>query len=163
MSILNFIKYLIKPRYKKEYKPFIVKDTKTILREENLKIELFCEETIDYCHNLKNYAGPCSRQHGHTGLLQIWIKGDICFLDKSGILFDFNNIKEIKKELCHYNINKIFDEKFGGASPSAENMALYVYNKLKKNSTKNYLEFKVRFYENAVLKKCYAELGDLKL
>lgn len=118
-----------------------------------MELTLYTEDYFDASHFLLNYNGKCGSIHGHTWKVSIWVKGDNSNLDKSGILWDFNNLKKIMNKLDHKNLNEIFD-----FSPSAENISIYLYNELKKEYP--YLKFKVRIYEKIIKKESYSEIGD---
>jgi len=77
-------------------------------------------------------------------------------LNEQGILFDFTNIKTIVDALDHHHLNEIE----GFPLPSAENIALWIYARLRDFPHTANLSFRVRFYENAVMKESYAEVGD---
>jgi 6-pyruvoyltetrahydropterin/6-carboxytetrahydropterin synthase len=114
------------------------------------KITLFTEEAIDSCHHLENYDGKCINFHGHTWLIQIWIQGDDQYLDKVGILFDFGNIKKIKEKLDHKDLNNVLN-----INPTAENISKYILDYLV--DLNNNLEYRIRIYETAVLKRTYCQ------
>jgi 6-pyruvoyltetrahydropterin/6-carboxytetrahydropterin synthase len=119
-----------------------------------MEVTLFVDSTFDSAHSLKGYVGPCSHVHGHTYKVEVWVRGDSTQLDEQGILFDFSNLKTIIADLDHKYLNDIL-----AVSPSAEHIAGYVYKRLHEISKKELL-FKVRIYENAVLKTAWAEVGD---
>jgi 6-pyruvoyltetrahydropterin/6-carboxytetrahydropterin synthase len=52
---------------------------------------------IDFCygHRLMDYDGPCMHPHGHNSRVEIHLVGET--LDKSHILFEFGDLKEIVK------------------------------------------------------------------
>ncbi|MCF7792338.1 MAG: 6-carboxytetrahydropterin synthase [Victivallales bacterium] len=116
-------------------------------------INLYTETYFKSAHKLDNYDGVCSRLHGHTWKICLWVKGEETHLDKVGILWDFNNLNEITSELDHRYLNEIVD-----FNPTAENLSLYIYRKLKEGRPE--LDFKVRVYESLIDKKAYCELGD---
>ena len=116
-------------------------------------LNLYTEDFFDSSHNLINYDGKCANSHGHSFKICVWIKGDESELDKSGILWDFSNIKKITNEFDHKNLNEIVD-----FNPTVENLTLYTYKKLKKINSN--LLFKVRIYEQVVSKNAYCETGD---
>lgn len=120
------------------------------------EITLFTETTFDSDHHLEGYEGKCAISHGHTWLLQLWIRGNDSQKSEVGILFDFGKIKDIQEQLDHCVINEQMIMK--GKNPTAENISLMIYNELKKLYPK--LKFKVRLYETAVLKETYCERGD---
>lgn len=123
-----------------------------------MKLKLYTETWIDSCHQLRGYDGACSRTHGHTWQVSIWIQGDSKYKDQVGILFDFGNVKKIKEKYDHYFINDI--PPFDKINATAENLTEVIYNELK--SIRPELEFKVRIYETAVGKTTYCEAGDFE-
>lgn len=95
---------------------------------------------INFCygHRLLNYSGKCQHLHGHNGRLIITIRA--ASLDESGMVLDFNEIKQvvscwIDENLDHRMILKRDDpavpalEKLGepmfliDTNPTAENIA----------------------------------------
>lgn len=126
-----------------------------------MEMTLHCEETIDYGHTLVGYDGKCKRPHGHTGKVEIWVKGDHTELNEVGILFDFHEIKKLKEIMDHYDLSAIFKEK-GLGNPTTEHIALYIYNYLHEVPDYPNFLFKVRFYENCVMKNNYVEIGDFE-
>lgn len=118
-----------------------------------MELTLYTEDYFDSAHRLNNYEGKCASFHGHTWKISLWIKGDERERDSSGILWDFGNIKKITELLDHKNLNDVLTE-----NPTAENIALFIYNELKKKYST--LKFKVRVYEKIYPKKAYCECGD---
>ena len=116
-------------------------------------ISLYTETYFKSAHKLENYDGICARLHGHTWKICLWVRGDESLLDKAGILWDFNNLDKITSELDHRYLNEIVD-----FNPTAENLSLYIYKKLKDKRMD--LDFKIRVYESLIDKKSYCELGD---
>lgn len=121
----------------------------------NQMITLFTEDVIDSCHRLRGYHGKCSRRHGHTWLIQIWVQGVHDQKDKDGILFDFGNIKKLKDCLDHRDMNEDVNW-FAEENPTAENIAAKVLNYLLDSYPD--LEFRVRIYETAVKKETYCQV-----
>lgn len=118
-----------------------------------MTLTLYTEEYINAAHHLEGYNGKCSQMHGHTWKICVWIKGDEVEKDKVGILWDFNNLTKIVKELDHKLLNDVLNH-----NPTVENISIYIYNKLKLDSPK--LTFKVRIYESIIKKEAYCEVGD---
>jgi 6-pyruvoyltetrahydropterin/6-carboxytetrahydropterin synthase len=116
-------------------------------------INLYTESYFKSAHKLENYDGVCARLHGHTWKVCLWIRGDEKYLDKAGILWDYGNLDLIVKKLDHHYLNDLVD-----FNPTAENISLYIYKKVKGTNSK--LEFKTRVYESIIDKKSYCELGD---
>lgn len=86
----------------------------------------------DSAHFLRHYKGKCERLHGHRYVVEMALAtGE---LDKSGIAFDFvdikRNLRELADHLDHNNLNDLppFDE----IEPSAENQAKYFYDEMKR-------------------------------
>ncbi|NLI13671.1 MAG: 6-carboxytetrahydropterin synthase QueD [Peptococcaceae bacterium] len=85
-------------------------------------------------HFLSGYKGPCASLHGHTWQVEVTFKGQN--LDHSGMLLDFKAVKEkvrnIVDELDHVNLNDLTPFQKGGEdNPTAENLARYIYRRLK--------------------------------
>ncbi|MEA3379091.1 MAG: 6-carboxytetrahydropterin synthase QueD [Nanoarchaeota archaeon] len=86
------------------------------------------EFTFDAAHKLINYDGKCKNLHGHTYKIRISIKGQVN--KESGFLMDFGDVKKIVKE----NVIDIFDHSYINdiiEQPTAENMIIWIWNKLK--------------------------------
>jgi len=118
-----------------------------------MKLELYTEDFFSSAHIINNYPGKCSRLHGHTWKVSVWVRGDEKDLDSNGILWDFSNLSDSIEELDHKFINDIVQ-----VNPTAENLTLYLYKKIK--SAAPYLEFRVRVYESLVKKESWCEAGD---
>lgn len=121
-----------------------------------MKLKLHTETVIDSSHQLRDYQGNCSRVHGHTWKVEIWVKGDSAQVDEVGILWDFGNVKKLKDIYDHRFINDITP--FNEINPTAENLSQQFYKFVK--GTKPELEFKVRVYETVVGKETWCEVGD---
>jgi len=117
------------------------------------KITLHTETAIDSCHRLNNYDGKCVNLHGHTWLIQVWIQGEDSQKDAVGILFDFGGIKQINEELDHKNISE--NPYFEKINPTAENITMYILLRLNKLDPE--LDYRVKVYETAVLKKTWCQ------
>jgi 6-pyruvoyltetrahydropterin/6-carboxytetrahydropterin synthase len=121
------------------------------------EIKLHTEVVIDSAHWLVGYNGICNRLHGHSWRIRIWVKGDASQLDKTGILFDFTNVKLIKDIYDHRCLNDI--EPFSkDTNPTAENIALEIYDKFA--GIRGDLKYVVRVYETSIGKETWAQVGD---
>ena len=110
----------------------------------------------DAAHHLNDYEGACANLHGHTYRIDVWIKGNRTQLDKSGILWDFGNLKKATKEFDHAgNTTEIMK-----MNSTAENQCRWFYDKFKKQNPN--LNFKVRVYEQVQPKESWAECGDFE-
>ena len=85
--------------------------------------------TADFAaaHFLKDYNGKCENLHGHNYKVYAHVRGPK--LNEGGMLMDFSKLKGalrgVCKQLDHTNLNdlKVFDN-----NPSAERIAMYIYN-----------------------------------
>lgn len=89
-------------------------------------------ETFDSATN-KNWFGRCNTIHGHNYYITITLRTGAEKLGPTGMLINFNDLKEIFKT----KIDDIYDHKllndcpgFGGKVASAENMAKIFYDVL---------------------------------
>lgn len=119
-------------------------------------LTLHTETTIDSSHQLRGYDGNCSRIHGHTWFVEVWVRGESSQVDEVGILWDFGNVKRLKEMYDHQFINDIAP--FDNINPTAENLCQRFYDEVKLSNPS--LEFKVRVYETAVGKQTWCECGD---
>ncbi|MFP4629814.1 MAG: 6-carboxytetrahydropterin synthase QueD [Desulfohalobiaceae bacterium] len=83
-------------------------------------------------HQLRHYQGKCEALHGHNFTVQAEVQG---FELEQGteILMDFAELKSllnfILQELDHKHLNEL--PAFQDQNPSSENLARYIYQKLK--------------------------------
>ena len=82
-------------------------------------------------HMLRNYKGKCENMHGHNWKVEVSISSEE--LDKSGMVVDFKELKKnvnaVLDELDHSNLNDV--PYFKKANPTSENIAKYIYDRLK--------------------------------
>ncbi|OGS21370.1 MAG: 6-carboxytetrahydropterin synthase QueD [Elusimicrobia bacterium RIFOXYA2_FULL_40_6] len=107
---------------------------------------MFSVTTIaSFCgaHNLRNYKGKCENLHGHNWKVETTVSGDK--LDKSGLLLDFTDLKEIVSGLLenfdHKYLNQV--KPFNKLNPTSEIIAKYIHDELKNRLQDDYskLEF----------------------
>lgn len=122
-----------------------------------MELTLHTEGWYDASHSLEDYDGKCANKHGHTYLVRVWVKGEESQLNKSGILWDFGNLKKIISQFDHTDLNELFNE-VQGINSTAENQAMFIYNRLKEIDPD--LKFKIRLYEQIAPKRSYCECGD---
>ena len=81
-------------------------------------------------HTLRDYAGECSRLHGHNWKVEVEVIATA--LDQAGMGLDFKIIKDLTREalgrLDHHHLNEV--EPFDKVNPTAENIAAYLYRRL---------------------------------
>jgi len=94
------------------------------------------EADFSAAHFLRDYNGKCENLHGHNYKVFAHVRGSE--LNEGGMLLDFTYLKAalrtICKELDHTNLNdkEIFDQ-----NPSAERIAMYIYNGILEEVKKN--------------------------
>ena len=98
----------------------------------------------------KEVFGKCANEnyHGHNYELIVSLTGEIN--KETGYVYDLGKLKNIiKKEvedyLDHKNLNLDIDD-FKSSNPSAENIAVLIYNRLIPHFDDNY-ELKITLYE----------------
>ncbi len=83
-------------------------------------------------HNLRNYQGKCENLHGHNWKVEAYLQGNE--LNETEMLVDFKilkgRLKEILEELDHKHLNEQV-EFFKTNNPTSENIAVFIYNKLR--------------------------------
>lgn len=129
--------------------------------------ELTVRTRFAAAHCIEDYQGPCSRVHGHTWQIEVTVLGPQ--LNHLGMLLDFQEIKEILKnivnELDHQNLNELKPFTDGGAiSPTAENLARYIFEQLKLEITAKQQDLRVglvRVWESPDASAAYREVHPL--
>ena len=93
--------------------------------------EILIKGDFSSAHNLRGYKGRCEKLHGHSWKVEArFEKKD---LNDIGISEDFVELKvilkEILKKLDHTHLNQVGI--FKKENPSAENIARFIYKKIK--------------------------------
>ena len=124
------------------------------------KITVVRAEHFNAAHRLHNdnwsdeknkaFFGKCNNPnyHGHNYDLEVMVTGEIDL--ESGYLIDMKDLSDlIKKEVLepfdHKNLNLDVKE-FFQLNPTAENIAVVIYNKLRAQLDKKF-ELKIKLYE----------------
>ncbi|MCK9186079.1 6-carboxytetrahydropterin synthase QueD [Candidatus Gracilibacteria bacterium] len=92
-------------------------------------VKLNCTLSFAASHFLTKYKGKCENLHGHNYKVIITVEDEI---KENGLAIDFKDIKKIAEEkviniLDHAHLNDIIE------NPSAENIAVWTWEKLKKD------------------------------
>lgn len=97
--------------------------------------EIAVEMDFDAAHSLRGYKGKCEALHGHRFKIVVSVRGNK--LDEIGLAYDFTllkkNLGEIIAKYDHTNLNDA--SPFIRINPSSENIAVTVYDELKKKLT----------------------------
>ena len=98
--------------------------------------EITVELDFDAAHFLRGYKGKCEALHGHRFKVAATVKSSK--LDEIGLAYDFTLLKKLLGEILakydHTNLNDV--PPFTKINPSSENIAVTVYQELKKNLVK---------------------------
>jgi len=92
--------------------------------------ELTVKGHFDAAHALRGYPGECRNLHGHTWDVEVTVQG--ADLDDIDIVYDFKRLKAdlaaVLGEYDHAYLNEVAP--FDVLSPTAENLARVVYDRL---------------------------------
>lgn len=93
--------------------------------------EVRVEADFSAAHFLKDYNGKCENLHGHNYKVFAHVRGNN--LNEGGMLLDFSKLKDALRKTCkildHTNLN---DFPFFNQNPSAEKIALFIFENIKK-------------------------------
>jgi 6-pyruvoyltetrahydropterin/6-carboxytetrahydropterin synthase len=110
--------------------------------------ELMVRDSFAAAHSLRHYRGKCERVHGHNYAIEAFFTADK--LEKNGLAVDFTILKKHLKlvidDLDHRNLNEDIPF-FRKNNTSAENVARYIYDRLKLKAKKARVS-KVCVYES---------------
>lgn len=94
--------------------------------------DIFARTHFSSGHHLRNYPGNCEKPHGHNWKIEVTIRATE--LDELGMAIDFRTVKDALKgiieDLDHRDLNE--HPAFKKINPSSENIAVHIYNALKK-------------------------------
>jgi 6-pyruvoyltetrahydropterin/6-carboxytetrahydropterin synthase len=75
---------------------------------------------------------PCGRMHGHNYIVKLELSAARSDLTPSGFVRDYRDLDTFKKwvdeALDHRHLNEAMADSGFGSSPSAENLALWIYD-----------------------------------
>ena len=96
--------------------------------------QLTVRDHFSAAHALRHYQGKCEALHGHNFGVEICVEGEK-LSEPVQYLVDFSILKkELKNALAvldHQNLNEV--EEFKTQNPSSENLARFIYQRLKPN------------------------------
>jgi 6-pyruvoyltetrahydropterin/6-carboxytetrahydropterin synthase len=125
-----------------------------------MKVAVFRKENFNAAHRLNNPGwdliknaeifGKCNNPnyHGHNYELMVRVTGEVN--PETGYVYDMKKLSDlIKKEIIekfdHKNLNLDVEE-FRNINPTAENIAVVIWNKLRKKIAEEF-EIKITLYE----------------
>lgn len=118
------------------------------------------EDSFSAAHQLRGYEGPCENLHGHTWKVQVFVLGEAT--DRLGMVIDFKKLRSflsgILKELDHTNLNDL--KTFKEVNPTSENVARYIYERVKGAFGAGVKTSKVAVYESPTACATYYEQND---
>jgi len=96
-------------------------------------MEIYKTFTIEAAHKLPNLPQnhKCSRLHGHSFVIEVHVNGDND--NNNGWVMDFADISEIFKPIFECLDHHYLNEIPGLENPTSENLAKWVWNKLRPN------------------------------
>jgi 6-pyruvoyltetrahydropterin/6-carboxytetrahydropterin synthase len=117
----------------------------TQLKYHTKQVLVSKEFTFDSAHHLHCYEGKCQNLHGHTYRLQVVMSGRT---DDRGLTIDFSDIKRIAKQyvidrLDHQYLNEVLPL----MNTTAENMVVWIYEKIQSALEQEYENSEVRLEE----------------
>lgn len=130
------------------------------LKYHSKRVLVSKEFTFDSAHHLHCYEGKCKNLHGHTYKVIYGLSG---YVDERGLLIDFSDIKDIwKQEIEIYLDHKYLNETLPPMNTTAENMVVWIYEKMKEALEKEdrqqkYLGARVEFVRLYETPTSYAE------
>lgn len=98
-------------------------------------------------HFLRDYNGKCENLHGHNYKVYAHVRGNK--LNEGGMLLDFTCLKKALRNACkildHTNLNDIpfFDQ-----NPSAERIAVFIYEKIIQELESQGIDLKIKNCKN---------------
>jgi 6-pyruvoyltetrahydropterin/6-carboxytetrahydropterin synthase len=100
-----------------------------------MRYKLSVVKTFASAHCLREYKGKCENIHGHNWKVRAAFGGTK--LDKTGMLIDFTDLKAHLDKIMALLDHKFLNDTppFDKINPTAENIAGFIFEKLKKAET----------------------------
>lgn len=93
--------------------------------------EVVIKKDFSAAHMLNDIGGKCEELHGHNFAVEVTVAAPS--LTRAGIMIDFRDVKrwlgEILEMLDHRCLNEL--PFFSGTSPSSENVARFIFDRLR--------------------------------
>lgn len=108
--------------------------------------EVRVQADFSAAHFLRDYNGKCENLHGHNYKVYAHVCGSR--LNEGGMLLDFSKLKAYLRETCkkldHTNLN---DLNVFAQNPSAERIAMYIYDSIVELAKKDGINLLKEFSE----------------
>jgi 6-pyruvoyltetrahydropterin/6-carboxytetrahydropterin synthase len=130
------------------------------LKYHSKRVLVSKEFTFDAAHHLHCYEGKCKNLHGHTYKVIFGISG---YVDDSGLMMDFGDIKDIwKNEIEIHLDHRYLNETLPPMNTTAENIVVWIYEKMqealnKEGNKDQFLGARVEFVRLFETPTSYAE------
>ena len=113
-----------------------------------MKYKLSVTKSFASAHCLREYKGKCENLHGHNWRIKAAFFGTK--LDNTGMLIDFADIKKCLDGIVAYLDHKFLNEisPFDKINPTAEHIASFIFEQLKKMETENATGCEVEVWES---------------
>lgn len=113
-----------------------------------MNYKLSVTDWFSSAHFLRQYKGKCENLHGHNWKVRVCVSGNK--LDKTGMLLDFTDMKKHLKQVISYLDHKLLNEiePFDKINPTAENIAAFIFEKMKVAETENAKIYEVEVWES---------------
>jgi 6-pyruvoyltetrahydropterin/6-carboxytetrahydropterin synthase len=107
------------------------------------KMVLTTTREVDASHKLNDYEGKCANIHGHRWKIEVDVSIKVKSLihENSGMVLDFNVVKNVIDRLDHKMINEL--EPFDNYNPTAENLSIYIASEIKKSALDKGIEIDI--------------------
>lgn len=124
------------------------------------RFEVSYETHFCSAHALRDYKGETEPTHGHNFRVIVTVKGKQ--VDRAGMLIDFLDLKSsVDKEIERFNYGfvneKVPEFRAGNLSPSAENMAYVIYQRVKRKLPRGVKMESVQLFESPGCAATYRE------
>lgn len=101
------------------------------LKYHSKRVLVSKEFTFDAAHHLHCYEGKCKNLHGHTYTVIFGISG---YVDDSGLMMDFGDMKEIWKNDIEVHLDhRYLNETLPPMNTTAENLVVWIYEKMQES------------------------------
>jgi len=123
------------------------------------KFEVYVENSFSAAHHLRLYKGKCENLHGHNWKVGVIVSSSK--LNTQQMVIDFVKLKKVLNKILDQLDHKYLNNLpfFKNNQPTAENIAKFIYEKLKEKllKYKNIQKIKVIVWETPTQYASYEE------